>query len=191
MSYRKLKDSFTDDTRRLARSSLLDVCERYRLAVSSNARWMALQALISVAAGLIASFVTQPADVVKTYRQVAPNDYRNVYTTVKSILKVRIRLRRFLSNYSAMLYSNRQMGSSGSVAVSFFERSVARSSPQRRGRCTSTFSDGDRARILDHAEPIVEDIFLYTGHAKVLFQTKDGEPHLLRCETIAGDFTEH
>jgi hypothetical protein len=51
--------------------------------------WVMTQASVSVAAGLIASFITQPADVIKTYRQVAPKDYRNVYLTIKAIFKVK------------------------------------------------------------------------------------------------------
>ncbi|CAF0934233.1 unnamed protein product [Adineta steineri] len=70
MSYRKLKDNMSDDTN-----------------LSSNRNWFTSQAAISVAAGLIASFITQPADVIKTYRQIAPADYKNVYMTVKSIIK--------------------------------------------------------------------------------------------------------
>ncbi len=56
--------------------------------ISSNKQWLTSQASISVAAGLIASLITQPADVIKTYRQVAPTDYYNVYMTIKSIIKV-------------------------------------------------------------------------------------------------------
>jgi len=70
MSYRKLKDIFSSDTN-----------------ISSNEHWLTSQASISVAAGLVASLITQPADVIKTYRQVAPTDYRNVYMTIKSIIK--------------------------------------------------------------------------------------------------------
>ncbi|CAF1466018.1 unnamed protein product [Adineta ricciae] len=69
MSYRKLKDTVRDEVK------------------SSNQYWLTSQASISVAAGLIASFITQPADVIKTYRQVAPADYQNVHITIKSILK--------------------------------------------------------------------------------------------------------
>jgi solute carrier family 25 protein 38 len=70
MSYRKLKETFSPDTH-----------------LSSNKSWITSQASISVAAGLIASFLTQPADVIKTYRQVAPTDYQNVSMTIKSIIK--------------------------------------------------------------------------------------------------------
>ncbi|CAF3336382.1 unnamed protein product [Rotaria sp. Silwood1] len=70
MSYRKLKDIFSDD-----------------MNIPSKKSWMTSQALISIAAGLIASFITQPADVIKTYRQVAPTDYQNVRITIKSIIK--------------------------------------------------------------------------------------------------------
>ena len=69
MSYRKLKDIFSSD-------------------ISSNKNWLASQASISVAAGLIASFITQPADVIKTYRQVAPTVYKTIPMTIKSILQV-------------------------------------------------------------------------------------------------------
>jgi solute carrier family 25 protein 39/40 len=69
MSYRKLKDIFSSD-------------------ISTNKNWLTSQASISVAAGLIASFLTQPADVIKTYRQVAPTDYQNISVTIKSIIKV-------------------------------------------------------------------------------------------------------
>ncbi|CAF4058654.1 unnamed protein product [Rotaria sp. Silwood2] len=55
--------------------------------IPSHKNWITSQASISIAAGLIASFITQPADVIKTYRQVAPNDYQNVRITIKSIIK--------------------------------------------------------------------------------------------------------
>ncbi|CAF2086053.1 unnamed protein product [Rotaria magnacalcarata] len=70
MSYRKLKDTFSNDKNS-----------------PSNTNWLTSQASISVTAGLIASFITQPADVIKTYRQVAPTDYRNVHMTIKFILQ--------------------------------------------------------------------------------------------------------
>ncbi|CAM4934478.1 unnamed protein product, partial [Rotaria socialis] len=70
MSYRKLKDIFSND-----------------MDSPSNTNWLTSQASISVTAGLIASFITQPADVIKTYRQVAPTDYRNVHMTIKYIFQ--------------------------------------------------------------------------------------------------------
>ena len=55
----------------------------------SGRMWFTSQVAIGVAAGVIASLVTQPADVIKTHRQVAPSDYRNVYITIKAIIRVR------------------------------------------------------------------------------------------------------
>ena len=57
--------------------------------MSSKHSWLASQVTIGFTAGIIASFITQPADVVKTYRQVAPTDYRTIRITVQAIQKVR------------------------------------------------------------------------------------------------------
>jgi hypothetical protein len=86
MSYRKLKDIFSSDTSKF--KFFFFYIPDCKLDLSSNKNWITSQASISVAAGLIASFLTQPADVIKTYRQVAPTDYQNVYITIKSIIKV-------------------------------------------------------------------------------------------------------
>lgn len=67
-AYRKLKDVFPD------RGSPND--------------WWINQLLTSFTGGIIASFVTQPADVIKTYRQVAPQDYRTISSTMKAINQV-------------------------------------------------------------------------------------------------------
>ena len=87
MSYRKLKDVFSQDSSKIITISQ-SISIKFKQDISSNQSWVTSQALVSVAAGLIASFITQPADVIKTYRQVAPVDYRNVYVTIKYILKV-------------------------------------------------------------------------------------------------------
>jgi hypothetical protein len=89
MSYRKLKDVVSNDT-----GKTINLVIFQTISVNSNSdgslskSWITSQASIGVAAGLIASFITQPADVIKTYRQVAPTDYQTVYITIKSIIKV-------------------------------------------------------------------------------------------------------
>jgi solute carrier family 25 protein 38 len=86
MSYRKLKDIFSSDISKKILFQIISI--QFQSDISSNKHWLTSQASISVVAGLIASFVTQPADVIKTYRQVAPGDYRNISMTIKSIIKV-------------------------------------------------------------------------------------------------------
>jgi len=89
MSYRKLKDMCSHDiSKTIIRLIFQSISIKLKLDISSNTKWITSQVSISVAAGLIASFITQPADVIKTYRQVAPTDYKNSYMTVKSIIKV-------------------------------------------------------------------------------------------------------
>ena len=87
MSYRELKEIFPSNpsTRQTFSLSLSD---HYQLDSTSHTTWLVSQVGTSVTAGLIASLITQPADVIKTYRQVAPTDYQNVYVTIKSIIKV-------------------------------------------------------------------------------------------------------
>ena len=76
-SYRKLKDLFPDH--------------------GSSHRWWIAQVSTSFTAGIIASFVTQPADVIKTYRQVAPDDYRTIASAMKAIKQVDGRWDRILN----------------------------------------------------------------------------------------------
>ncbi|CAF0920484.1 unnamed protein product [Didymodactylos carnosus] len=69
MCYRKLKDKFDSDPN-------IQVI-----------KWLPAQVLITTAAGITATFLTHPADVVKTYRQIAPTEYKTVYSTIKAITK--------------------------------------------------------------------------------------------------------
>ena len=90
MIYRKLKETVASDARKTtALISSPSIPMVVNIDALSGRMWFTSQAGISVAAGVIASLVTQPADVIKTYRQVAPGDYRNVYVTIKAIIRVR------------------------------------------------------------------------------------------------------
>ena len=89
-SYRKLKELFPDQ--------------------GSSYRWWIAQVSTSFTSGIIASFVTQPADVIKTYRQVAPDDYRTISSAMKAIRQVDGRSDRSRTYTTAALLGERFTG---------------------------------------------------------------------------------
>ena len=166
------------------------IVKHWRLDNASNQSWLASQVSISFAAGMIASFITQPADVVKTYRQIAPNEYRSIYSTLKAINRVKFFrslpdnrksrknqcfLDRRLLWFRSWLSSSSISSDTGvsddldSLWIIFKRKNL-----HIKHRCrSSSLSSGN-------AEPFIEDIFLYTGDGHVLLQTKNSEPDVFR-----------